>query len=317
MLKRFDMSDEELFYRELTRSSEAFVSPETQLALRDSLISIFGLGSVGSSIALGLTRAGAGNLLLTDPDEIEPHNLSRQYYKYTQIGWKKAEALARNLRDTNPYMRIHIDTDGLVIGEGKGSGNVRGLVEGSKLAFDAIDMTALPEVYALHEEASNLGIPVSVGYDLGGSAFLRTYRYDEKQTVPLNGAVTRMDVEKYQEAQELVERGKVDPSLLTNMVYSLFPRLFDLRKVPLEQLLEALTRKNDETRIFQDSTAPLALSALSITVARRILSGEPVAEYESVNTSSRLRRGLGSTLTQFFLGRAAREKYKYERHFGN
>ena len=74
--------------------------------LRASTVAICGLGGLGSSIAVSLARAGVGTLILIDFDRVDLTNLNRQQYKACQLGMEKAQALAENLREINPYIRL-------------------------------------------------------------------------------------------------------------------------------------------------------------------------------------------------------------------
>lgn len=74
-------------------------------------VAVCGLGGLGSCIALCLARAGIGNLILIDYDRVELSNLHRQQYKPGQIGLLKTEALAENLKEINPYIRLETVTE--------------------------------------------------------------------------------------------------------------------------------------------------------------------------------------------------------------
>ena len=73
-------------------------------------VAICGLGGLGSNIAIALSRAGIGNLLLIDFDHVDITNLHRQQYKANQIGLYKADALAENLSEVAPYTEIQTVT---------------------------------------------------------------------------------------------------------------------------------------------------------------------------------------------------------------
>lgn len=74
-------------------------------------VAVCGLGGLGSCIALCLARAGIGKLILIDYDRVELSNLHRQQYKPGQIGLLKTEALAENLKEINPYIRLETVTE--------------------------------------------------------------------------------------------------------------------------------------------------------------------------------------------------------------
>ena len=83
-------------------------------ALQDKLeratVAICGLGGLGSNIAISLARAGIGELILIDFDQVDITNLHRQQYKASQIGRYKTDALAENLREIAPYVKLTTHT---------------------------------------------------------------------------------------------------------------------------------------------------------------------------------------------------------------
>jgi len=91
---------------------EAFVSrhgSELQRKLDRSVVAICGLGGLGSNIAIALTRAGVGKLILTDYDKVDITNIHRQQYYADQIGMYKTEAIKDNLKRINPYMELELN----------------------------------------------------------------------------------------------------------------------------------------------------------------------------------------------------------------
>lgn len=65
------------------------VSP-TELNVRLTLV---GAGGIGSSVALALAKMGCQQMVLIDPDRVEPHNLPNQLYGVSDVGRPKVEAL--------------------------------------------------------------------------------------------------------------------------------------------------------------------------------------------------------------------------------
>ncbi len=78
---------------------------ENQKKFEAATVAICGLGGLGSHIAVALTRAGIGNLILIDYDKVDITNLHRQQYNFSQIGMLKTEALSENLLRINPYIK--------------------------------------------------------------------------------------------------------------------------------------------------------------------------------------------------------------------
>ena len=83
---------------------------EFQKKISTTTVAVCGLGGLGSNIAISLTRAGIGKLILIDFDKVDITNLHRQQYKANQIGMCKTEALQNNLKEINPYLETKIHT---------------------------------------------------------------------------------------------------------------------------------------------------------------------------------------------------------------
>lgn len=81
---------------DLSKSYEYF-QPEKNT----SRIHIIGCGSVGSTVAENLARAGVENFTLWDFDVVEPHNLANQMFRKKDIGRKKTDALLDMLCEIN------------------------------------------------------------------------------------------------------------------------------------------------------------------------------------------------------------------------
>lgn len=92
-------------------------SEKIRLKLKDSSVGIAGLGGLGSNVAISLSRAGIGKLVLVDFDKVEESNLNRQYYFKDQIGDKKTEAIKENIKRINPWVKLEILNHKLVKGE--------------------------------------------------------------------------------------------------------------------------------------------------------------------------------------------------------
>ena len=67
-------------------------------ALQNLHVTMIGCGAVGSFTALALAKMGVGSMVLYDPDSVEIHNLSTQFFRDTDLGRSKVEALADQLR---------------------------------------------------------------------------------------------------------------------------------------------------------------------------------------------------------------------------
>lgn len=108
------------------------------------LIAGCGLGSVIAELAV---RLGFENILLADGDRVEITNLNRQIFDNSDIGKNKAEATARRLTAINPKTRVK------AIPQFIGLADIHGLLSEVDLVIDAIDISAIQVILALHREA--------------------------------------------------------------------------------------------------------------------------------------------------------------------
>jgi molybdopterin/thiamine biosynthesis adenylyltransferase len=88
---------------------------ETQLILESKKVVILGCGSVGSSIAEILVRAGILDITLVDYKKITEQNLARHLFASTNhIGMYKAVALANFCREINANLNVRIHCEMLL-----------------------------------------------------------------------------------------------------------------------------------------------------------------------------------------------------------
>lgn len=65
---------------------------------------LVGTGSLGGPLALELAKAGTGALTIVDPDVYEAHNTTRHLLALRWSGTAKAEAVARQAEELNPFV---------------------------------------------------------------------------------------------------------------------------------------------------------------------------------------------------------------------
>jgi len=106
---------------------------DLQEKFSSATVAVCGLGGLGSNIAIALTRAGIGKLLLIDFDRVDIANLHRQQYKSNQIGLYKADALAENLLEIAPYTEIKTVTAKIT------EENFADLLKGADVVCEAFD----------------------------------------------------------------------------------------------------------------------------------------------------------------------------------
>ncbi|MFH0879905.1 MAG: tRNA threonylcarbamoyladenosine dehydratase [Lentisphaerota bacterium] len=75
--------------------------------LRQSTVTVVGMGAVGSFAVEGLARAGVGSLRLVDFDEIRESNINRQLFALeSTIGRSKVEVARQRILDINPDCEV-------------------------------------------------------------------------------------------------------------------------------------------------------------------------------------------------------------------
>ncbi len=81
---------------------------DAQEKLKLSNVLIVGCGGIGCASAELLVRAGVGQITVVDADTVEISNLQRQMaFTENDLGFYKAEILAKRLRQINPHVQIN------------------------------------------------------------------------------------------------------------------------------------------------------------------------------------------------------------------
>lgn len=74
--------------------------------LRDKTITLIGCGSLGSTMAVSLARAGTGNFYLFDPDKLSPVNIARHQAGLKDLGRAKVNVLRDIIHGINPALNV-------------------------------------------------------------------------------------------------------------------------------------------------------------------------------------------------------------------
>lgn len=98
-----DLNSRDLLFFGLYTGSPSLVLEK----LKTKKIAIVGCGGIGCNMALMLQTKGIKDFVLIDPDSVDKTNLNRLFfYKQKDIGRKKVEVLARQLKESQPGSRI-------------------------------------------------------------------------------------------------------------------------------------------------------------------------------------------------------------------
>ncbi len=79
-----------------------YLTQEQRAILSSVRIGVAGLGGLGSNLLSHLVRSGAVHFTVADFDTVSAGNLNRQFFFADQIGKRKTEAVAENLKRINP-----------------------------------------------------------------------------------------------------------------------------------------------------------------------------------------------------------------------
>lgn len=145
-----------------------WVTEEEQNRLRNSRVAIAGMGGVGGSHLLTLTRLGVGRFNLADFDTFAVENFNRQAgANLDTVDQSKLECLTEMARAINPELEIQAFPDGVK------SEQAEQFLYGCDIYLDGLDFFALPARRAVFAACRQLGIPAVTAAPLGmGSALL-------------------------------------------------------------------------------------------------------------------------------------------------
>lgn len=145
-----------------------WVTEEEQLRLKNCRVAVGGLGGVGGNHAITLARLGIGQFTISDLDTFDWPNLNRQAGAFAStIGQAKLDAMARNLTDINPEIKLHLMPNGI------NADNIDEFLAGADLYMDSLDIFSLAIRRKVFARCRELGIPAVTAAPMGmGTAFL-------------------------------------------------------------------------------------------------------------------------------------------------
>lgn len=89
--------------------TEILIGKENINKLKNAKVAVFGIGGVGSYVVEGLARAGIGNFLLIDNDDVSLTNLNRQLIATKDtIGKAKVEVAKDRILSINPNANVEV-----------------------------------------------------------------------------------------------------------------------------------------------------------------------------------------------------------------
>ncbi|MGF6394579.1 ThiF family adenylyltransferase [Pseudomonas plecoglossicida] len=145
-----------------------WVTKEEQTIFRNSRIAIAGMGGVGGSHLMTLTRLGIGAFNIADFDHFELPNFNRQAgAKLSSLGKAKTETLAAMARDINPDIHLNIFEHGVQ------PHSIDDFLKDVDIYIDGLDFFVLDMRRKIFEKCHQLKIPAITAAPAGmGTAFL-------------------------------------------------------------------------------------------------------------------------------------------------
>ncbi len=163
MTSKFDFST--AFSRNI-----GWVTPSEQELLGKKTIAIAGMGGVGGSHLLTLTRLGIGSFHLSDLDVFELANFNRQAgASLKTIGTPKVETMVNMALDINPDLEIRTFPKGL------NATNTKDFLEETDLYVDGLDFFAVEARQRVFAICAKMEIPAITAAPLGMGAALLNF----------------------------------------------------------------------------------------------------------------------------------------------
>ncbi len=147
-----------------------WITPAEQQSLRHKRIAIAGMGGVGGSHLITLTRLGIGNFHTADFDTFEVANFNRQAgANITTLNQPKVDAMATAALNINPELNINRFSSGV------NTENIDEFLDGVDLYIDGLDFFAVPARRAVFTACTEKGIPAITVAPLGMGAALLNF----------------------------------------------------------------------------------------------------------------------------------------------
>jgi molybdopterin/thiamine biosynthesis adenylyltransferase len=247
-------------YEDLVARNHLYVDPALQQKIRATPLLVAGCG-MGSTFAEAAVRMGFERLILIDGDTVSASNLNRQAYVHADIGAFKVAALAARLRAINPNLRVTEVVDWIT------PDNADALVADAGLIFDTVDFLDVPAIVAIHDAANRQGKPLITAISAGWGAIAGYF--------PPTGS----DVCGFRTLFGMPDHGSV-AGLSFRAHFAMFVAGLEDRFGPavVSAMSQAFTLMEDGTPCPapQLSVGAYGVASLAVTMAVRILNGEPV-----------------------------------------
>lgn len=241
-------------YKEAFSRNIGWLTETEQAFLRTRRIAIAGMGGVGGSHLLTLTRLGVGKFNIADFDMFELANFNRQAgAMMSNIGQPKVDVLATMALDINPTLDIKKFPNGVT------TDNLSEFLTDVDIYVDGLDFFAFAAREALFAACAKRGIPAITAAPLGMGAAL------------LNFMPGHMTFEDYFQLQ-----GKSETDKILHFLLGLSPALLQRSYVVDQTAVDLINHKGASTPMACEICAGFAATqALKILLQRGSILAAP------------------------------------------
>lgn len=224
-----------------------WVTPEEQALLRTKRAAIAGLGGVGGSHLLILTRLGIGAFNVADLDAFELANFNRQAGAcLSTIGREKTDVLIERALDINPELEITRFSNGV------NDHNMNDFLSGADIYVDGLDYFAVAIRRAVFAACEKKSIPAITAAPLGMGAAM------------LNFLPGKMTFEEYFQL-----KGYSEQEQLIRFLLGLSPAMLQRKYLVYPQAVDFAAHKGPSTPMACEICAGMAATQLLKILLKR------------------------------------------------
>lgn len=234
-------------YDEAFSRNIGWVTPEEQAVLRRTRVAIAGMGGVGGSHLLTLSRLGVGSFHIADFDAFELANFNRQAgATVSRLGRPKVDAMAEMALDINPEIELRRFEQGI------DEHNLDAFLDGVDVYLDSLDFFALNIRRAVFTACESRGVPAVTAAPLGMGAAV------------LNFLPGHMGFEEYFQFE-----GHTEEEQLVRFLLGLSPAMLQRGYLVYPQAVDFLAHRGPSTAMACELCAGLAATQILKIVLKR------------------------------------------------